>query len=240
MTEDADATSILWNDSYIAYIPLLGGAVALTFDVGYFYAIDINFFTVFSLSEHLVFAIQAFPIALVFLITSSVIVVLMGRKQPPPINSSKASRPQRITAYVVLTLIVLALILFIGYLLFFTPEMLLVTIELIVLGFGIFLITQTYRRVFIALMVVLITLTASFLIGYWAGRSNMSTEDTNNIFTHSIETITLKHVAAPINGRIVRSGDRGVLLYDRVSNRLRFVLWEAIESIEATPHAVGR
>jgi uncharacterized membrane protein len=58
MTEDANKTSNLWKDNYLAYIPLLGAAVAVTFDVGYFFALNLSFFTLFSLSEHILFAIQ--------------------------------------------------------------------------------------------------------------------------------------------------------------------------------------
>jgi hypothetical protein len=43
----------------LVLIPLIGSVLALTYDVGYFYGIDINFFTFFSVTEHLVFAIEA-------------------------------------------------------------------------------------------------------------------------------------------------------------------------------------
>jgi hypothetical protein len=54
VTKDAEVASTWWNDRYLAYIPLLGAAVALSFDVGCFYAIQINLFTMFTLSEHIV------------------------------------------------------------------------------------------------------------------------------------------------------------------------------------------
>ena len=53
------------GERYLPYLPVLGAAIALTFDVGCFYAIGIDFFTLFSLSEHILFAIQALPIVLV-------------------------------------------------------------------------------------------------------------------------------------------------------------------------------
>lgn len=53
------------NKDLIVAIPLLVTAIAATFDVGYFSGIDINYFTLFSLSEHLVFALEALPMALV-------------------------------------------------------------------------------------------------------------------------------------------------------------------------------
>jgi hypothetical protein len=48
---------------YFPQISALVGLLAVTFDVGYFAAIDLSFFTLFSLPEHLLFAIQALPLA---------------------------------------------------------------------------------------------------------------------------------------------------------------------------------
>jgi hypothetical protein len=42
-------------------IPLGGSLLAVLFDAGYFWAVEINLFTLFTLSEHIVFAIQALP-----------------------------------------------------------------------------------------------------------------------------------------------------------------------------------
>jgi hypothetical protein len=52
--------------------------IAVAFNVGYFYSVDISLFTLFSLSEHIVFAIRALPVALAILITF--IIVLVGIK----------------------------------------------------------------------------------------------------------------------------------------------------------------
>jgi hypothetical protein len=46
------------------FIPLIGTVIAISYDVGYFYGIDIKFFTLFSVTEHIVFALEAAPIAL--------------------------------------------------------------------------------------------------------------------------------------------------------------------------------
>jgi hypothetical protein len=49
-----------WKD-YLVILPVIGTVSAVTFDVGYFYGIDINLFTLFSLSEHVLFSIEALP-----------------------------------------------------------------------------------------------------------------------------------------------------------------------------------
>jgi hypothetical protein len=238
MTKAVDAANTLWNDRYIAYIPLLGAAVALTFDVGFFYSIGISFFTLFSLSEHIVFAIQAFPIALFLLIGFSTVPIMMGRgggSVPSPYDPEKVSKPRRIAAYVFLFVLFLIAISVLAYLLVRAPEMILVTMEFAAIGFGIFFMNKPYTRVFITSMVILTILTISFIFGLADGRAYVSKDDrTNGLVPTASNVVQLKD-GALIGGRIIRSGDRGVLLYDPASDRLRFVLWNTIDTIEATP-----
>ncbi|AWO94305.2 MULTISPECIES: hypothetical protein [Bradyrhizobium] len=49
-------------------IPLIGTAIAISYDVGYFYGLDIKLFTLFSITEHVVFALEATPVAFVLAI----------------------------------------------------------------------------------------------------------------------------------------------------------------------------
>src|SRR5579862_3972812 len=50
--------------SIIPYLSYLIALLAVTFDVGYFSALDINLFTIFSVSEHLLFSLEAIPTAM--------------------------------------------------------------------------------------------------------------------------------------------------------------------------------
>jgi hypothetical protein len=52
----------------IAVVPLLASAFAFAYVVGYFLAFDIAWFPFFSLSEHVVFAIRALPVAIAALV----------------------------------------------------------------------------------------------------------------------------------------------------------------------------
>jgi hypothetical protein len=49
---------------FAVLVPVFGTAIAITYDVGFFWGLDINYFTLFSLIEHIVFAIEALPLAL--------------------------------------------------------------------------------------------------------------------------------------------------------------------------------
>ena len=48
----------------VIIIPVFASSIAGCYDVGYFYGLDISYFTFFSFTEHLVFALQAVPFAL--------------------------------------------------------------------------------------------------------------------------------------------------------------------------------
>jgi hypothetical protein len=54
-------------ERFLLVLPGTVFLIALAFDVGYFYSIGIGFFTFFSLSEHIVFAVQALPFAFAIL-----------------------------------------------------------------------------------------------------------------------------------------------------------------------------
>jgi hypothetical protein len=139
-----------------------------------------------------------------------------------------------------ISVVVVLILTVIGYI---TPETVLIIVEIILLAFGLFLVELSFRRLFMIFMVLLITSTILFMLGYGSGRSYLSEDYTPTITTPS-GTPNVIHFKsdASISGRIVRSGDRGVLFYDPMSNRLDFILWDTISSIEATPlkATVGR
>jgi hypothetical protein len=54
-----------WFKTLVVGAPLFASSLAITYDVGFFFGADIGFFTFFSVSEHVVFALQAIPFLLV-------------------------------------------------------------------------------------------------------------------------------------------------------------------------------
>jgi hypothetical protein len=63
MAEDTNKLGA-FSKELLVVLPVVGSAIAITYDVGYFFALDINFFTVFSVSEHIAFALEILPIAI--------------------------------------------------------------------------------------------------------------------------------------------------------------------------------
>jgi len=154
---------------------------------------------------------------------------------PPPYDPEKVvTTRQRIAAYSILAFIVLMLLSALVYMLFRFPEGLLLVVEFGLAAWGYYFINPSYQRLFVSSIIVLIILTISFLFGNLFGASVLSNEDTNRMSTRTTETVYFKN-GVSINGRIIRSGERGVLIYDPGADRIHFELWDAIRSIEATP-----
>jgi hypothetical protein len=79
MTEEEAVAKWSLKDALIV-IPFLASALALTWEVGYFTRIKGGAFGLFSIAEHLTFALQALPIALA--VTTAGAIGLVVRPQP--------------------------------------------------------------------------------------------------------------------------------------------------------------
>jgi hypothetical protein len=63
----------------IPQLPILGGLLAISYDVGYFWGADITYYSLFSLTEHLVFATQALPLAVIATVSYILITAVIER-----------------------------------------------------------------------------------------------------------------------------------------------------------------
>jgi hypothetical protein len=219
--------------SYMPYYPLIAATVAISFDVGCFYAIDISLFTLFSLSEHIVFALEALPIALAILLVGTIIIPAMfSRFQPnkPPTTASPKWY-QKVIAIVIVVILLGALISFVFYAIYdlwrTSPALVLIILFLILPIIGAFIIDPRFRQLYIGVSVISTCIFLSFSLGLAFGAGLTTNLNQTN-------TVNLKNKPL-INGRIIRSGERGVLVYERQTNLVRFVPWETIGSIETTP-----
>lgn len=87
-----DEPQLLSPKELVVLIPLIGTAIAMSYDVGYFWGIDINLFTLFSVTEHIVFALQAAPFALG---VAFVLVVLVSARLDVAVGTAVAEVGRR-------------------------------------------------------------------------------------------------------------------------------------------------
>jgi hypothetical protein len=85
-------------------LPIAGSLAAITFDVGYFNGIGLEYFTLFSLSEHIVFALAVAPIAFLAALVMGVFVLIL-----PPSEDNRARLSKgRMQFIITLTIIAFA------------------------------------------------------------------------------------------------------------------------------------
>jgi hypothetical protein len=75
---DTKSSALTPMRDLLVLAPLLGTGVAIAYNFGYFLAFDIDYFSFFSLTEHIVFALSALPIALVGVITGYFFVLMFA------------------------------------------------------------------------------------------------------------------------------------------------------------------
>jgi hypothetical protein len=213
-------------DKILALVPILAVALAVTFDAGYFWGVDINFFTLFSLSEHLVFAIEAIPYVFGIMFICSLFLPLfvwIMRDTEP--KTDKLPRRQKWALIVILALhaLIFAFVVW-------QRDYVLIAIDLglsaVILAVFLarHLLLPTYRRELFLGYWVASSFIISFVIGYNIGDEYLHETEFHPHSIHLKDSTT-------IVGRIVRSGDRGILFVESKRNSLQFIRLEQMISI---------
>jgi hypothetical protein len=224
--------------------PLFASTLAVTYDVGFFYGSDIGFFTFFSFTEHVVFALQAAPFAIptAAALAGWVFGSWVGHQQGKEmaaklIEAEDAERQKAIERSEKIYKRILGIQ---PYLMGF-----LIALGLANLG------NENYTSAITSLLsafavrffptvvdlkakpslqiitggaLVVSALLLAFSFGYDRARIVVKS-------TTPTETIYVGYQAIP--ARLIRSGDKGVLFYSIDTKRIRFLRWESIKQIES-------
>jgi hypothetical protein len=221
-TEQGSAkASALFTKDLVVAIPIIGTAIAISYDVGYFYGIDIRLFTLFSIAEHIVFALEAAPLAFG---TAVVLVAVVSSGADIKMAKAVEAVGRRKNLFIDASEIAVVVIA-VGLAIYFKK-----------LGFaagmatGIFVAASTMiqftKRTTYLVTGALVILTA-YAMGHDSARSYLLSGEAR----YSIQ-IGNDLAAQPV--QIIRSGDKGILYYDPKSNQLSFVRWEAVKKLTST------
>jgi hypothetical protein len=200
---------LTWNDIAVCG-PVLVTIFAFSYVVGYFYASDISWFPFFSLSEHLVFAIRALPIA-----TVAVAIALVG------VRISETYRDKGIIRIIFAIVWIIILLYFAVEMIVYNHIGLAFSFMSVAVGVGYF----TRKRQDMPLLVHIIywgvNLTVvCILVGYLSGSTWQCHESFSKAYPIYIDHKNGKD--APY-GHILFSGGAGILLYDYGLKRVRLV-----------------
>ena len=209
---------------YLVAIPFLLTAGALTFDVGYFSGVDINFFTLFSLSEHVLFALEALPSVFAVVFIGSLFIFWI-RSRNWSLGGlglrlhSDAWLWLRLLLAIGLYFAMIAIVFFfgvnyvvaiVGYLFVFIAAVLLAPR----------LLTD---RITLSLLAAVVALFAIFFLGMFISRSYVQ----NTEIDHQ-----LRMMDGVVQGKVIRSGERGMLFVDVINHRVRFHKMGPSERVE--------
>jgi hypothetical protein len=220
-------------EKFFPVIPLAGTAIAVFFDVGYFYGVGVNYFTLFSLTEHIGFALEALPFALFI----SIFVMLIDAVTEAPKNwefRKKAATGEHLPPREQLSILkrkffklLIVLLLFsaasIGY--FWYREhfrlMVLACVAFPMLIAKVLAHNRWYSSGAITLLII--GCAASLLLGEFIGSDYIT-------LSTARDSLVLKS-GDTISVNVIRSGERGVLYAKPAPTVVEFTQWDAIRSI---------
>jgi hypothetical protein len=229
---------------WVVTLPLIGAALAITYDVGFFYGIGISYFTLFSLSEHILFALQAIPIAFVaaLMIPSGALSFRMGKeavdKETPPIPPGTPDietlrgiqekvrafhrKSQRGLMLFSILFIASGLVALIVKQYFFGATIMVLGLS----GLAAYWLPPiVLRGYYFVLWYTAVFMVMSFFLGFQAARGTLEgTKPANTINTASM---------GELHGILIRSGERGVLFYEPGAKAVRFLVWGDIKSLQS-------
>lgn len=206
-------------------------SIAITFDVGYFFGIDINMFTFFTLSEHVLFSIQWLPLSIVLLLYGIFFVFLIYSNRREATQSS-IRRYQK--SMIALLLFSIAALFYIIYTVALDRDYMLALAIMLILAFccgiiaGITIlsgISYSTKLAILSLDIYTMMLVSAFSLGYALGWAR-----THKNFTFNY-IVSTNRGDDKFRGRIIRAGDKGVLFLRAPNNEIVFLKWENLDEV---------
>jgi hypothetical protein len=243
---EANAYVLSLRDVIVA-IPIVGGTLAISYDVGFFYEIDIAYFTLFSLAEHIVFALQAIPIAfgaaLTFLAgyvafqkgrqSARTAIAEIGQATTDEERSARAKsylrkrdREKKIFTVIQIALIAVGVVGIVLKSYLFGP----MAITLGIWGLSVVCFPPHEHFPNLSIYFVAVSSVMLLIVSFFAGVSNAQDLLAQ---TQPDKAITLTQSIQEIRGRVIRAGERGLLFFDPDSKMIVFLGWNEIKRIQS-------
>jgi hypothetical protein len=208
-------------------LPAYGAAMALTYDVGFFYGIGIDYFTLFSLGEHIVFALEALPVAFMIALGVPCGIAAFGlgmraEKAGAPWYKSETRRTVFLWVLLLAQLLLgLALLTQKNY--FFAV----CSLTLFLACMNAMLVPVAFMRLLVfSLSTAIGLIIAAFVLGIQNAESVIE----QNAATH---TLLVSGTAGKLTGHLIRSGDRGILFLNTETKTVTFLLWKEITQVQS-------
>jgi hypothetical protein len=222
-----------------AVIPLLMSGFAFAYVVGYFLAFDIAWFPFFSLSEHVVFALRALPIAV-----AASVCLLLAAKFPQFLKHAKWPWVGVLAAAALIAILYRYLALFISFAIIAIATILYETkSETDISAAG---KSETNLSSITMLFLVAQLMTMSVIVGFFSGSfwwvesylykhipfalsrtMHLHLKPSNGVNSTSLPVGSTSH---PV-GHLIFVGNSGLLFYEYGLHRVQLYRWEEIEAV---------
>ena len=204
---------------YLVVLPLFGTTLAISFDVGYFIWLDFDLFNVFSVSEHIAFAMQLVP----FIVGASVVMITCSIAEA---NLKQGKKNNRAELYFLLGLVIIVF----GAACYYSFVQTFFMAFGIVVGFVAILIViliMTLPRDFFEHNILVISAATLLVIGSLVlGVDTARQQQNSKTYRYLIETNKTE-----LFGRVLRSGERGLLILEESSQAIMLIPWKEIKTI---------
>ncbi len=196
----------------VLVLPLAGTLTAITFDVAYFLGVDMNYFTVFPLQEHVGFALPVAPFA--FLATLGAWMQMVLMESDKRVVALLGNRKFHLSYFVIVSVIFGAL----GWWMNIDTLSWLATLCII----ATILIWTRKFVVYLRFSFIIAILYGSI---FFAGRDLGMLDVNSSVPTHLLNDETA--------GRLIRTGERGVLFVTKGDRQVVLFRWDGIKSIKS-------
>lgn len=225
--EDASQKWWIAPKETLVLVPLLATALAICYDVGYFAQVNIGYFTFFSLSEHIVFALEVLPFALTAALGFVMWWVLSEsrlRRKNPAVRAeeerAEKARDNELAGSVYIIGGILFSLACAVFAAFFLPLSL--SILLVIFYMYRAMRLSSLNKVGYAITLVLLVMLAPLGLGHDLALIKK--------YSTRMGSIIVPTSGEAMRANVVRSGDRGVVFYDS-ERRVNLIRWENIKQI---------
>jgi hypothetical protein len=232
MTEEEEAVAKWSLKDALIVIPFLASALALTWEVGYFARIRGGAFGLFSIAEHLTFALQALPIAMavstmtVMGLASASIIIIASRSLPAHRLQSVRYRSGIILALVVGS--TLSINLFIAGM-FDLVGVALIAVSVVPYAF----IAFATRRLLMNPVILYVAVLGGFFVALGMGIINARQQIRSSLPLNSIRIGEEgKDTETEMKVRMLRTGERGILYFDPVAQTFGLLPWNHVKRVD--------
>ena len=214
----------------LVVIPLLASSLAITWEVGYFSRLGGGSFALFSLTEHIAFAVQVLPLAIAVAMMGALGVSAGNFKITGHALRVLNQRGLRVSLFLLTTIIGFAAGAFVMDR--DAPSTAISSLALVPFAYAILVPHQYISRSTNAIGAALCVSIVAYGLGYLQANAAIKSKSGLSRLTVGEKS---KEAKSNIEVRLLRTGERGILFFDPQGGKLGFLSWDQVRRLDWSP-----